>query len=307
MKTEEEMKEILENKKIEEKTKSQLDGVFIRVHKISELNISELLTYPFNGVSYYNLFTYREELDLREYFGTGQPESPDSYKILPKNDKGDKERLEKKIAEKLDSLQNGKKLFFIESNSAHHVSYFLAKNYLTDGADTSITINFDQHSDTGSNTSKDFFCSTWGGDRLKEDNVSQYLVVCAQNRSNYAVSSKNDFLTKLKNYSKIYVTVDMDVLTKGYKDPNIKRTNWGHGNLTIDQLKELLNALPDNKIVAADITGFPPYVPESNEKKFKRGITLKNDVSGTNSEDQLNAFAKDIETVADILSKKIIL
>jgi hypothetical protein len=95
-------------------------------------------------------------------------------------------------------------------------------------------------------------------------------------------SDYNNFSSLIDIYNKIYVSIDMDIL-KGYGDE--KRTNWPNGGTDFQMLAGYLEGLPEGKIIAADITGLP---------------------TGTNKTPALRDYCGEINTIAEILNRKII-
>lgn len=249
---------------------------------------------------YYNPLEYAERLCFADCFDGGRPPSSETYSIINPS------RLERSFGE----LEAQNKLFFTESNSAHHISYYIAMRVfeqLRASEETPqkyLVVNFDQHQDYGTMEGK-FFCGSWGcrvTNHLRADyfiigektRVDSHLYHCdpCEKTLNYTSSSAADLekiMAKINEYDKIYVTVDMDVLIA--PDDTIQRTNWKRGNLQPNTLMELLSRLPAEKIAAADITGFPP----------------KNMLSGSpvpqSKQDRLDSYIKDIESAAQALCR----
>ncbi|MCM1308896.1 MAG: hypothetical protein NC223_09895 [Butyrivibrio sp.] len=230
---------------------------------------------------------------------TGGLDQSDTYQFkgIPFENKEASEAKMRETEALFDGKIPAKTLLFTESNSAHHLTYFYvkeAKKSLSDN-DKLLVINFDQHLDTGSSDSA-FYCGSWGGNRICQAVGCDYLAVGPKyiGRTDFgslaeyfeykkqnAGKPAHPYAVKLytsdgsvvsceaaspqslyDRYDKIYVTVDMDVLTCG---EDLKRTNWGSGNMSLNQLKSLLSELPANKLIAADITGFPPVNSEKAE------------------------------------------
>ena len=109
----------------------------------------------------------------------------------------------------------------------------------------------------------------------------------------------SNFSATINKYDKLYLTVDMDVLSSpaagslssGDPKSTPKRTNWQDGDVTISTLDEWLRLVPGNKIAAADITGFPPM-------KMLNG-DLVTDSPATNA--IADIYIRDIETVARLI------
>lgn len=235
---------------------------------------------------------YREGLDfeteipLGNMFTNGRVRGTESYKLIAQCAPLMQSPVAKNIQELVSKSSDNKHLFFIESNSAHNITYFtsnISTASLEEGKKLLI-VNFDQHSDHGTATGE-LLCSNWGG-FAGNDLQCDYLVIGEpsyypdDNCSFYQADRKRiqksikGIETEFQNYDAIYVTVDMDVLQNGIGMP--KRTNWGEGKLTKEALISHLKLLPDGKITSADITGFPPFEMSKlaeNEKQFTQYIT----------------------------------
>lgn len=264
----------------------KINGTFICLHSCN----SDLSPY-------YNPLEFTERLCLADCFNGGRPPASDTYLITNQAE----------IERRFGKIDTCKKLFFTESNSAHHISYFIAKRVFDQlcVCETSakyLVINFDQHQDNGT-MKGDFFCGSWGS-RVTGLLHADYFIIGEKTRVdshlfhsdpsvkalNYTSSNRSEFekiITKINEYDKIYVTVDMDVLTD--KDDKIQRTNWKHGNIKTDVLLGMLERLPAEKIVAADITGFPP-------KHMLSGESVPMSKKG-----ELDSYILDIEAIAQAL------
>lgn len=248
----------------------KMNGIYFALHK----QVGRFL-YPY----YKGDLTFQEERNLSEYFTKkGDPSTSESYFL--KGAEADKRPPESEaaigtMAEHFSGQVPDKSLFFVESNSAHHMTYFLAgeaARRLGEG-EKLLVINFDQHEDFGSAQGR-FFCGSWGS-YLMEKIHCDYVVVGATEEeiTSYKYGEKGCRKYNLEQMkecleqrhgdcTKIYVTVDMDVLENDKdvfeNNKELKRTNWGSGNMPYNNLEMLLDKLPAEKITAADITGFPP-------------------------------------------------
>jgi len=251
---------------------------------------------------YYNPLEYGERLCLADCFDGGRPPSSETYSITNQS------KLERSFSQ----IDAQKKLFFTESNSAHHVSYFIAMRVLQKLRESEtapqkyLVVNFDQHQDHGT-MKADLFCGNWGC-RVTDHLQTDYFIIGEKTRIdshlyhhepsektlNYTSSNPSDLekiMLKINEYDKIYVTVDMDVLNA--PDDTIQRTNWKRGSLEKNKLLDLLAHLPAEKIAAADITGFPP-------KYMLSGAPVP-----MSKKDRLDAYIKDIEEVASVLCRSM--
>ena len=221
-------------------------------------------------------------IDTSDCWHNGDPSRSDSY--ILKNEANPMQSIE--ISEK--------QIFFVTSNSAHHMSHYLAscafKN--VEATASKLVLNFDQHEDHGSETdTKKMLCSNWGG--YTKGYNSHYAVVgrpmngkpmfYLYGDTKEKFDSFNELKVSFNRYSHIYVTIDMDILTNNSRES--KRTNWNEGCASKKDLIEWINSLPP-KIISADITGFPPQARSAS--------------ASTNEED-LNAYIADIHDVAKAL------
>lgn len=246
---------------------AKLNGTFLGLHG------------PGEG-PYYHPLEFRDRMDFSACFHGGNPPFGDSYvAALDKRE----EVLGKLAAEGMLG-----KLFFTESNSAHNLSYFLAKAAYGQmrGSPKFLVLNFDQHEDY-EGLGKELLCSNWGA-YVCQDLKCDYLIVGRKTKRDallisYAEGGKpkrtaqrigrpSDLQGLMAGYEKIYLTVDMDVL-KGTAQ-NVLRTNWPHGDIPIDTLLEWLRALPFDKVIAGDMSGFPPMLKRDGRPltKAEQGI-----------------------------------
>ncbi len=190
-------------------------------------------------------------------------------------------------------------LCFVQSNSAHQLTYYLAGEVFKQSKATQkLVFNFDQHADTGGSASE-LWCGTWGGERLKQmiPNCSYSVLGATGKKINLTEEVEKLFI---KNYTQtletghkpahsgldIYVTVDMDVLDRGQGNEGTKRTNWKHGHQNIEDLIAAISLIP-NRVIGADVTGFPPF---DKDHKNKASIEV---------------YLKDIDSIAAALEGKI--
>lgn len=261
---------------------SRINGTFICLHSCSK-----------NFSPYYNPDEFAEKLCLADCFDGGSPPSSETYTIT------NQEAIERRFSE----IDARERLFFTESNSAHHISYFIAKrvfDQLSEESGKKLVVNFDQHQDYGTLTGK-FFCGSWGcrvtgiigadyfiiGEKTRIDSHLYHSNPSEKTLNSVSSSDLEQIMTKINEYDKIYVTVDMDVLTA--PDDIVQRTNWKHGNLQANTLMDMLAQLPAKKIIAADITGFPP-------KYMLSGSPVPQ-----SKKERLDSYITDIEAVAQVL------
>lgn len=237
-------------------------------------------------------------ISLQKLCTGGSASLPHSYNILN----------ESEIMVKLDPIDSLHNVVINESNCAHHLSYFLIRKAYralieskrADERSRILVINFDQHEDFGNNTDV-FFCGNWGSRIFEEKGFDFMSVGCCEGERVYArirrhnsvsedigLDHSEDFYKIYARYDKIYVSVDMDVLTGSYK---CLRTNRTNGELTANRLRTLLRQIPTHKVFAADITGLPPV----GEKTVNRRANI----------DDVEAYLFDVKTASDILLGKL--
>lgn len=243
---------------------------------------------------YYNNLQFDFETCLSSYVNKCPTSIKNSVPISTLQKKLDSYELNTEVTTKLQNMTEGVlgNLFYVESNSAHQLSYFLACQAYEEIREVSSTINmavinFDQHGDYGS-ASENLGCHNWGY-KLSHDTIIDYYVTGNPKGSKatsacaaYCNNEEIDFLNVndyLRNYDYIYVTVDMDVIN-GVE--NCYRTNWPNGGIDKDIFCiYIATCLEEVNVIAADITGFP----------------LKDVFSVKTAKDYCN----DIESVANIL------
>ena len=266
----------------------KLNGTFLGLHGPGE----EL---------YYHPMEFRDRIDLSAYFHGGNPPFGDSYLADP--DKWDE------ILKNLAAAEGMKKLYFTESNSAHNLSYFLARTAYQQlgGSPKFLILNFDQHEDYEW-LGDGLRCSNWGS-YICQELKCDYLIVGRRTRDKaflfpYKEGVKPKGITKpfrnaseliklMEDYEQIYLTVDMDVL-KGTSQ-NVMRTNWPHGDVPLEMLLEWLGALPSEKIAAMDVSGFPPAM-----KRDGRPFTRADQAIRDAYIEDLKAVTQKLCTVMDI-------
>lgn len=67
-----------------------------------------------------------------------------------------------------------------------------------------------------------------------------------------------------------YISIDKDILSNAYL-----KTNWDQGNLTVEELLDILSFIPTNRIIGIDICGEPSFNPFSPEIKKSEEINLE--------------------------------
>lgn len=210
------------------------------------------------------------------------------------------------VQEILDPVITSENMFFVESNSAHHISYFLAKNAFKNCPPNckKAVLNFDQHQDYDviNPQTSGLFCGSWGR-MLRYENIDYFVegkycqsenVVISFQEMNGQYIDPDEINEVLKAYEYVYVSVDMDVLLK--ISQNFKRTNWPDGGMEIDTLKQYIDSrLNGVNVIAADITGFPFKIEEwelRNNEKRKVFDTLTQNII-----DVANALQRHIHAV----------
>lgn len=286
---------------------AKINGIYYALHE----QIGRFV-YPY----YKGGLEFRETVSLADAVKkNGSNDTSETYDIMGLVAEKDAETVKAKkgaFEKRFENIFPSKPLLLTESNSAHHLTYFyvkeIAKQLKKSGDHKLLVINFDQHEDYGS-TGAEFFCGSWGS-RIVADIPCDYIAVGVGEKGKISswkhdVSgvSKVEFLPEEPGESpadrlakilserhgdceKIYVTVDMDVLTCS---GTLKRTNWGSGKLTMSELKDCLEILPEDKMVAADITGFPPV----DRTKLDEQLDL------------LNSYTENIKETAEVLCRKL--
>ena len=259
---------------------STINGTFLSLHSCNP-NLSR----------YYNTLKFNRRICLADCLDGGRPPYSESYKFL------DSDEAVRRIGE-VNPLEE---LFFVESNSAHHISRYLAIHAYDSFTEENggkrpenfLVLNFDQHEDHGTPAGR-FYCGSWGG-YVAADLSCDYLVIGVSKgmeaflypydngKETYSLKEPEVLEEIYSQYDRIYVTVDMDVLTGGKS----KRTNWGHGYIDQSILNILLKMIPSEKIISADITGFPPKPIEHAE-----------DVDV----EEINSYFQDITEIAKTLT-----
>lgn len=231
---------------------------------------------------------FRETMNLSENFTKQDPQSSETYHLTSPRG-GTEPELMEEIQGHFAGLVPDKALFFTESNSAHHITYFLAGETAKRlGKDVKLlVINFDQHEDHGTSSGA-FFCGSWGS-YIVDASRCDYLVVGPRGKiTSYKFGEPGCETYKLSvddlqrclrerhsDCQQYYVTVDMDILEN---DKRIPRTNWGPGQVSCEALNELLNSLPAGKVTVADITGFPPVGSNVSDEYLQGLIPYTRDI-----------------------------
>lgn len=185
-----------------------MEEIFIGLHKTA-------------SSPYFNSRTYDGIIDLADEIielpnTTGGINSKNSYCFNYENVSA--------VFNGVDVLGN---IFFVESNSAHHISYYLAKKAFDSyrqGVKKAV-LNIDQHEDYGSCAAVGkMFCGNWGS-AIRKD------------AADYFVEGK---------------------VCPGQSENTILSFQKWNGGMTLEELKSTLNNdLNGVNVIAADITGFP--------------------------------------------------
>lgn len=208
----------------------------------------------------------------------------------------------------LDPIDSLHTVVINESTCAHHLSYFLIRKAYralietkqADERSRILVINFDQHEDFG-NCGDVFFCGNWGSRIFEEKGVDFLSVGIVEDDRVFARIRRHNHVPEdisldhpeelhkiYAQYDKIYVSVDMDVLTGSYR---CLRTNRTNGELTANRLRVLLRQIPTYKVFAADITGLPPIGGKTVNRRA--------------SSDDVETYLFDVRTTANILLGKL--
>lgn len=292
---------------------AKINGTYVSLHESSD-------NYPY----YTGALEFRDTLCLAgHFFKKGPIDESDTYDFIPLSNEEDNIPSQQKarIEAVLCGMLPDKALFFTESNSAHHMTYFYVKEAAKHIApeEKLLVVNFDQHEDSGSENSY-FYCGSWGGanickaagcdylvvgpkyiDTSRFNSLAEYMEYKRQNagqpkpaytaklftRDGAMISCAPEALGEIYGrYDKIYVTVDMDVLTCA---EDLRRTNWKSGNLALLQIRKHLAEIPADKLIAADITGFPPVDSYKLE----------------NYRELIDSYIEDIRSAAEILCEQM--
>lgn len=237
-------------------------------------------------------------ISLQKNCTGGSASLPHSYNFLS----------ESEIMMKLDQIDSLHSLVITESNCAHHLSYFLIRKAYkalleskrADDRAKILVVNFDQHEDFGKYTDV-FYCGNWGSRIFEEKGFDFMSVGCCENERVYARIQRHndsaadfkldyfeDFLNIYAYYDKIYVSVDMDVLT---------------AVISVCEPTEQTASLP--LIICAPFCGksprtrFSPRIsplPPIGEKTVNKRANI----------DDIESYVFDVKTAANILLGKLV-
>jgi hypothetical protein len=224
-----------------------------------------------------NTFAGFNTIDLTNYFACPKPDS--YYELTHEN-----ELIELLRTNDITSRNDHKLLSIIQTNLAHHLSFFLSELASSKFGGEMVVLNIDQHSDHQKITPKiKIGCYNWGSYSAN----SHHIYISAFNKTmdlttgGYKPSciiAENDQLrqnafennealfsaiTPFLNGRNIYLTIDLDVL-KGKE-----RTTFNEGLITMADLQQILRGLFSAygaRIIAVDICGLPPNRVDASKR-----------------------------------------
>ncbi|BBB31907.1 conserved hypothetical protein [Thermotomaculum hydrothermale] len=159
----------------------------------------------------------------------------------------------KRIEEKLPQKQH--LITFLGKGDYHYLSYLFLKRIKEEFT----LVVFDNHLDNQPVFDKNFIsCGSWLNNAITLPLLKKIIVIkpeieSTNNTKIKVIDFNPDALEKeLENEKRIYVSIDKDIL-----DEKFLKTNWDGGNFSPEMIVELLEIIPKEKILGADICGEP--------------------------------------------------
>lgn len=206
----------------------------------------DILFCDFTGVyEREGLERYGDFIDMKDMSGTGMYID---------------EEAEAKIHEKLESLSalDRYRLRFLDNGNYHYMTRILA-SYIREPFDL---ITFDNHSDDKPPAFEGLrSCGSW---RLDIASENRYLV------NSMLVRRCSDLETEyITSDRPLYISLDKDIL-----NTDVLHTNWDQGDMSGDELFEILDTLlAERRVTAFDVCGEDlPDAPIDANKRFNEKI-----------------------------------
>ncbi len=211
------------------------------------MSVEDILFFDFTGVYETEGFAgMGDHIDLRDLSGTGMYIDEES---------------ERKIRSRIDLMGSPEKYFlrFLDNGNYHYMTRILA-SYISEPFDL---ITFDNHSDDKEPAFGGLkSCGSWRLDiRMENDNLRRSMLV--QKKDDFAVNYIPSDLP-------LYISLDKDILSE-----DVLKTNWDQGDVSENELFEMLRELFDTrKIIAFDVCGEDlPYEPCEANRRFNKSLS----------------------------------
>ncbi len=204
-----------------------------------------------------NAFT---EINLQAYFHRPEPFANITYKL------SDEDEMNSILHNNATTKnRDNRMLSVIQTNLAHHLSYYLSELALSKYGGDLVVLNFDQHTDYSPSQNPKIGCHNWGLFSVqrqrtyiswfcKQDNYVNYIIRSPEISQNSPSSLTFDLLRRYLDGKRIYLTIDLDVLR------GANRTTYPEGLVVFNELTTVILDLIDhfeNNIIAVDIIGLP--------------------------------------------------
>lgn len=157
---------------------------------------------------------------------------------------------------------------FIGSGDFHYLTYLFLKRI--DRPFNLLLI--DKHLDYKETFDGFISCGSWLRDAIELKNLKNVFYVGLDRiemEDKIVRFDKNLFQFHNECFP-FYISIDKDILNSSYI-----KTNWDQGNLTIEDLSDVLSYIPTERIIGIDICGEPTFSPFSLEIKKSEEINLE--------------------------------
>lgn len=166
--------------------------------------------------------------------------------------------------------RSGRWITFIGMGDYHYVTYLFLKRF----RDPFVLLILDNHLDMKETFGGYVSCGSWIGEAVKLFPLQR--VIFANEQIEGVLGGKviacplvSDDIAGLVGDMPLYVSIDKDILSKTYVN-----TNWDQGDLSPDELIEIIKTFPDSKLLGIDICGEPDGL-SFYEHARSEGINMK--------------------------------
>lgn len=181
---------------------------------------------------------------------------------------------------------------YIGSGNYHYISYLLLKEIKRPFT----LVLLDHHTDTLTVPENDMItCGSWVLEAIRRLPFLQQVVIIGVSEKGLSyipdsIQHKITSYTKEKLHSNfhsisamihsiptdaVYISIDKDVLKKGDA-----YTAWDHGDMTLDELIQVIQAIGENKtVIGADVCGEYPISPTNAYERETRSAIRKNNIA----------------------------
>ncbi len=165
-------------------------------------------------------------------------------------------------------LNHNSHITFIGRGDFHYITYLFLKRidrYFN-------LLLIDRHLDYKETFDGFISCGSWLRDAINLRHLKNifYIGLDKIEQKDKIISFDRNLFRFYTEDVPFYISIDKDILSNTYLE-----TNWDQGNLTVEELLDILSFIPTNRIIGIDICGEPNFNPFSPEIKKSEEINLE--------------------------------